>query len=144
MVVYRGNCASCGCSHRSNTLKQRPQGCPIPKNFSGPLTYMNDVNTRICYPCSCKQSKQLKPKPVKFKKQSPVTRRFQSRKSRSLALPESLASRSETVQNQVRMLTASLPYEITVQTTNFLSILLQGFCQCHRRDGSICGGKLEL
>ncbi len=105
---------------------------------------MNDVNTRICHPCLLRHSKQLKPKPVKFEKQSPVTRRFQSRKSRSLALPESLAGRSETVQNQVRTLTASLPYEITVQTTNFLSILLQGSCQCHRRNGSICGGKLEL
>ena len=125
-------------------MELRRGGCDIPTNYSGSLTYLNEKNNKICLTCSLKHSKKSKAKAVKFKKQSPVTRRFQSRKSRTLALPESLASRSETVQYQAQTLTASLPTEITIQTSHFLSILLQGSCQSHRHDGAVCGGKLQL
>ena len=142
--VYKGKCACCGSSSRSKNMNQRPQGCPIPKNFCLPLEFKTEVNHRICLACSRKHSKSLKPKPVKTKKTTPVIRRFKPRKVLTPDLDHALANRSESVKIKLLEMESALPAEIKVETSNFLAILLQGRCQRERYDGNLCEGKFEL
>jgi hypothetical protein len=144
MKIYKGKCASCGCSRASNNFKKRPKGCAIPEKYSLPLPHRSETNSRICYTCSLKHYKKIRPKPINFKKHSPITRRFKARKDFNLASMEALADRSDAVKFQVLTMSASLPPDISVPISNFLAILLKSRCQNRRRSGEECEGKFQL
>ena len=145
MKVYKGKCASCGCTNQSSNFKKYPKGCAIPQKFSLPLPNRSEANHRICHFCSVKHYKRFRSKAKNFKKRSPTIRRFPSRKEFNLTTPtEALPDRSAAVKYQLIAMSASLPPDISVSMPNFLTILLNSRCQCRRRNGEECEGKFQL